>query len=174
MHCRFLRLALAFACVTLSACAALITGSGTPEDQIIRTGMTETQLSQRLGPPIRNETVSPARAVWDLRESDPQVRLLVYPEYGFDPAKGSYPIRPPDLAVSESVFRFSGRVGKDTRAVQPSFDSFMTLGLAEIFLVPKALLERARQDDSLLTVWFDSQGRALAYKWMLLQEPSPR
>lgn len=108
------------------------------------------------------------------RESDSQVRLLVYPEYGFDPVKGSYPIRPPDLAVSESVFRFSGRVGKDTLAAQPGFDSFMTLGLAETFLVPKALLERARQDDSLLAVWFDSQGRALAYKWVRPREPSPR
>jgi hypothetical protein len=160
-----MRLALAFACVAVGGCAALIIGSGTAEEEIIKVGTTEAQMTRRLGAPIRRDAVSPAKPAWDLRASDPQVRLLISPEYGFDNVKGSYPMPPPDLAVSESVFRFGGRVGKDNRAVQPSFDSFMTLGLAEIVLVPKALLERARENGYLLTVWFDSQGRSLAYKW---------
>jgi hypothetical protein len=162
------------AALTLSGCAALIVGSGTSEDQIIRAGSTEVQLTQRLGLPLRREVVSPPRRAWDLRENDPQVSLLVYPVDGFDANKGSYSIPPPDMVATESAFRFSGRVGNDTRAVQPSFDSFMTLGLAEIFLMPKALWERAREDDSQLTVWFDSNGRALAYKWAVLQRQAPR
>jgi len=71
-----------------------------------------------------------------------------------------------DVAVSESVFGFRGRLGtKESRATQASFDSFMTLGLAEIFLIPKALWEQVTDEDLQLTVWFNSQGRALAYKW---------
>jgi hypothetical protein len=165
--------AVAVAVLSFSGCAALITGSGTAEDQIIRAGTTELELIQRLGPPLSKKTMSPARRAWDLRESDVQISLLVYPADGFDANKGSCFIPPPDMAVSESAFRFRGRVGKDHRAAQPGFDSFMTLGLAEIYLIPKALWERAREDDAQLTVWFDSNGRALAYKWAVLPEQSP-
>lgn len=159
--------------LSVAGCAAAITGSGTAESEIIRAGSTEAQLIQRLGPPLRTAALSPARLAWDLREADPQVSLLIYPTYGFDANRGSYPIPPVDIAVSESTFRFSGRVGKDTRAVQPSFDSFMTLGLAEIYLIPKALAERALEGDSQLTVWFDGRGRALAYKWVVLNGQKP-
>jgi hypothetical protein len=48
---------------------------------------------------------------------------------------------------------------------QAGFDSFMTLGLAEIYLIPKALWERTTDENLQLTVWFDANGRALAYKW---------
>ena len=153
------------AALSLAGCAALITGSGTAEDQIIHAGSTELELVRRLGPALRKEVVAPAQRAWDLRENDPQISLLVYSTDGFDANKGSVPIPPPDIVVSEAVFRSNGRVGKDTRAAQPGFDSFMTLGLAEIYLVLKALWERAREDDLQLTVWFDSRGRALAYKW---------
>lgn len=72
------------------------------------------------------------------------------------------------MAVSVSVFKFSGRLGKDSRAVQASFDSFMTLGLAEIYLIPKALWEHVSDEDLQLTVWFDAESRAVAYKWATL------
>jgi hypothetical protein len=158
--------------MSLCGCAALITGSGTAEDQIIRAGTTELELIQRLGPPLSKKAVLSARRAWDLREDDGQISLLVYPGDGFDAIKGSYPIPPPDTAVSESAFRFRGRVGKDSRAAQPGFDSFMTRGLAEIDLIPKALWEPAAEDDAQLTVWFDSSGRALAYKWAVLVKQS--
>jgi hypothetical protein len=167
------RIVLMSALLSLTACAALITGSGTAEDQIIRAGMTEIELIQRLGPPLSTKVISPARRAWDLRENDAQISLLVYPTDGFDTTKGSYPIPPPDSAVSEAAFRFRGRVGRDNRAAQPSFDSFMTLGLAEVYLIPKAVWERASEDDAQLTVWFDSHGRALAYKWAVLSKQPP-
>jgi hypothetical protein len=167
------RLVLVSALLSLSGCAALITGSGTAEDQIIRAGTTELELIHRLGPPLSKIAISPARKAWDLRQDDAQVSMLVYPASGFDANNGSYPIPPPDTVVSESAFRFRGRVGKDNRAAQPGFDSFMTLGLAEIYLIPKALWERAREDDAQLTVWFDSSGRALAFKWAVLRKQSP-
>jgi hypothetical protein len=139
----------------LVGCAALITRSGTDEADIIYAGVTQAQLSQRLGPPLRAGEISPAHPALAFWESDHQVSLLA----------------PAELVVSESVFRFSGRLGKNSRAVQASFDSFMTLGLAEIYLIPKALWERLVDEDLQLTVWFDGAGRALAYKWAALQQP---
>jgi hypothetical protein len=172
MRIRFLRLTSFIACIAVCGCAAMITGSGTSEHDIIRTGMSEAQLTQGLGPPLRRKPLSEPLDVWGLRERDPQVRLLVYPEYGFDSVRGSYPIPTTDLAATESTYRFIGRVGKDNRAAQPGFDSFMTLGLAEVFLVPKALIEQAQQEGSLLTVWFDTRGRSIAYKWAIEACPS--
>ena len=141
-----------FALQSLVGCAALITKPGTDEATLIHAGTTQAELIQSLGPPSRTGAISPSRRALDLWESDHQVSLLV----------------PRDMAVTESVFKFRGRLGRDSRAVQASFDSFMTLGLAEIYLIPKALLERAYDDDLQLTVWFDSGGRALAYKWAAL------
>ena len=40
--------------------------------------------------------------------------------------------------------------------------------LAEIYLIPKALWENVSDEDLQLIVWFDGQGRALAYKWTAL------
>jgi hypothetical protein len=168
MSAALLRLTLTSALMSVAGCAALITGSGTAEDQIIHAGMTKFELVQSLGPPLSTKALAPARRAWDLREIDPQISLLIHPGDGFDAKQGNLVIPPADMAVSESSFRFRGRVGKDNRAAQPGFDSFMTLGLAEIYLIPKALWERAREDDALLTVWFDSSGRALAYKWAVL------
>jgi hypothetical protein len=133
----------------LAGCAALISRQGTDEAELLHAGVTAAQLSERLEPPIQVVTMSPPRSALELWESDHQVSILT----------------PSQVAVSESVFKFSGRLGKHSRAVQASFDSFMTLGLAEIYLIPKALLERVSDETLQLTVWFDQDGGALAYKW---------
>jgi hypothetical protein len=163
---RLLALSAAFG---LAGCAALIMGSGPEEREIIHAGSTEAQLIERLGPPIRVQKMAPAQRAWDLREQDNQVSLLVHPSYGFDVDKGSTAIPPPDMAVSAAIFRYSGKIGKDPRAGQAGFDSMMTLGLAEIYLIPKALWQRATDEPLQLTVWFDDAGHALAYKWAVLQ-----
>jgi hypothetical protein len=167
------RWVLVSALLSLSGCAAMITGSGTAQVQVIRAGTTELELMQRLGIPLSQRTISPARRAWDLREDDARVSLLVYPADGFDVKRGSYPIPPLDTVVSESALRIRGRLGEDNRAAQPGFDSFTTMGLAEIYLIPKALWERACADDAQLAVWFDSSGRALAFKWAVLRKQSP-
>ena len=63
------------------------------------------------------------------------------------------------------MFAFKGRLDSKARAGQAGFDSFMTLGLAELYLIPKALWERTVEDDLQLTVWFSADGQALAYRW---------
>ncbi len=144
---RHLLLVIALQC--LAGCAAMISRTGTDESELIHAGVTKAQLSERLGPPLRSADVSPPMRAAELGESDHQVIYL----NRFDPA------------VSAAVFKFTGRLGKDSRAVQASFDSFMTLGLAEIYLIPKALWERVTDEHLQLTVWFDTEGRAVAYKW---------
>lgn len=62
------------------------------------------------------------------------------------------------VAVSESVFGFKGRLDKKRRVAWSGFDSFMTLGVAEIYLIPMVLWERAIHKQLELTVWFDVDG----------------
>ena len=155
MQSLFCRVLCALLLPCLGGCAAQIQRSGTDPTELVQTGTTQAQLVQRLGPPIRSGNLVPPRPALALWEGDRQVSLLAQQ----------------DTAVSESVFGFRGRLGtKASRATQASFDSFMTLGLAEIFLIPKALWEQVSDEDLQLTVWFDSQGRALAYKWDALQK----
>jgi hypothetical protein len=149
-----LRLLAAVALPCLVGCAAMITKSGPDEADLIQAGTTEAQLTQRLGLPIRSVSLTPPRQALALWESDHQVSLLL----------------PHEIALSESVFSFKGRLDKKGRVAQAGFDSFMTLGLAEIYLIPKALWERVTDEDLQLTVWFDAEGRALAYKWAALSK----
>ena len=150
MHTFGLKILLALALQCLVGCAAMLTGPGIDQSELLHTGTTEADLIQRLGPPIRTEAISPYRKAVDLWESDRKVSLLA----------------PQAIAVTESAFKFKGRLGsRKDRASQAGFDSFVTLGLAEVFLIPKALWERATDEELQLTVWFDSGGRALAFKW---------
>ncbi len=136
----------------ISGCAAQIIKSGVDEKTIVFDGVTESQLLARLGKPIRSSPVMPNLKAVEVWERDRAVSL-------FDGTQ---------MVVSESVFKFKGRLDKDGRASQAGFDSFMTLGLAELYLIPKAIWERASGDDLQVSVWFNADGRALAYKWALL------
>ena len=127
----------------------MITESEPDESEIIQAGTTDTQLAQRLGSPLRSTNLTPPRLAVALWEGDHQVSLLL----------------PRQIAVSESVFGFKGRLDKKRRVAQSGFDSFMTLGVAEIYLIPRALWQRAIDEQLELTVWFDVDGHALAYKW---------
>ncbi len=142
-------LSVVLAFLFLNSCAAQIIKSGVDESKIIYSGVTETQLRERLGQPTSKALVIPNRPVIEIWERDHEVTLF----------------EPNTVTASEAVFRFKGRLDKDGRAGQAGFDSFMTLGLAELYLIPKALLERASGEDLQLKVWFSGDGRALAYKW---------
>ena len=133
----------------LAGCAAMITKSEPDEPAVIQAGTTEAQLSQRLGAPIRSANLSPPARARTLWEGDHEVSLLL----------------PDEVAHAESVFLFKGRLDKNRRVAQASFDSFMTLGLAELYLIPKALWERSVDQELQLAVWFDTEGRAVAFKW---------
>ncbi len=140
----------------LVGCAALVTGPGTDEAELLHPGSTEVQLTQRLGVPIRKEALATPLKAFQIREKDSAVSNLA----------------PRETAVSVSVFSFTGRLGSQkARAGQAGFDSFMTLGLAELYLIPKALWERLADEELELTVWFDSAGNALAYKWSPKSKP---
>lgn len=82
-------------------------------------------------------------------------------------------LHPQAIAVAERVFAVKGRLDKDRRAGEAGFDSFMTLGLAEIVLIPRALLERVIGGDLQLTVWIDDIGPVLAYKYTAPPSGSP-
>ena len=143
------RLIPAIAIPLLVGCAALITKSGPDEPELFPVGVTEAQLTSRLGQPVRSEGLAPPKQALSLWESDHGVSLLLAKE----------------MAVSRSVFHFQGRFDKDARASQAGFDSFMTLGIAEIYLIPKALWQRATKEELRLNVWFGPDGRAVAFKW---------
>ncbi len=132
----------------LAGCAAMIAPTGTDTAEIVNPSSTDPQIQARLGAPLRSETIAP-RVASDLWKADHEISVM----------------SPRATVVSRSTYAFRGRLGKNDRKVQYSFDSFMTLGLAEVFLIPKALWERATDEDLELTVWFDGDGRAGAYQW---------
>jgi len=127
----------------------MILRSAPDEPKMVQAGTTEAELAKRLGLPIQSTRLeSPAQAL-SLWENDHQVSVLT----------------PSGMAVSNSAFAFKGRLDSKARSGQAGFDSFMTLGLAEIYLIPKALWERITDEELQLTVWFNSGGQAVAYKW---------
>jgi hypothetical protein len=153
MYLRLLSLNMTFGLLLLGGCAAMITKSEPDQPEIIRDGSTRVELIERLGQPIESSKMAESKKAVTLWESDHSVSLL----------------RPNDPAAEVSSFTFKGRRDKQARVAQSGFDSFMTLGLAELFLIPKALWERAVDEELKLTVWFGSDGRALAFKWSALK-----
>ena len=141
------------ALLCLGGCAAMITKSEPDQPEVIREGTTQAELIQRLGQPVQSDAMDPPRKALSLWESDHSVSLL----------------RPNEDAVAVSSFIFKGRREKQARVAQSGFDSFMTLGIAELYLIPKALWERAVDEELKLTVWFSTDGRALAFQWSALQ-----
>ncbi len=141
----------------LAGCAAAITKSGPDAPEALPAGTTEAQLGQRLGQPLRSSMLAPPRRARDIGEEDREVAVL----------------HPQAIAVAERVFAVKGRLDKDRRAGQAGFDSFMTLGLAELVLIPKALLERVFEGDLELTAWIDDSGLVLAYKYAAPSSGSP-
>lgn len=131
-----------------AGCAAMILKSAPDTPKMIRGGTTLEDLRARLGEPIRSTRIEPpvpAQRIW---ENDHQVPTLT--------SDG--------LAFSSSAFSFKGRLESKARSGQAGFDSFMTLGLAEIYLIPKALWERFTDEELELTVWFNANSEAVAYK----------
>jgi hypothetical protein len=150
---RLLTVLMTFGLLLLGGCAAIITKSEPDQPEVIREGSTRVELIQRLGQPIESAKLAEPRKAVTLWESDHSVSLL----------------RPNDTALEVSSFVFKGRRDRQARVAQAGFDSFMTLGLAELFLVPKALWERAVDEQLKLTVWFGSDGHALAFQWSALK-----
>jgi hypothetical protein len=138
-----------FISVCLSGCAAMIMQSTPDEPKEISFGATEAEISKRFGPPIKSNRMEPSTLAQNLGKSDPSIVIMNFN----------------GLVVSTAVFQFKGRLDSKARAGQAGFDSFMTLGLSELFLIPKALWERTIDEDLELTVWFSASGQALAYQW---------
>ncbi len=133
----------------LTGCAAMITNSEPDEAALLQVGTTAAELAKRLGTPLSSVDVVPRIQAVELWERDREVSLLL----------------PRESATTMADYAFKGRLDKQRRVGQAGFDSFMTLGLAEIVLIPKALWERVSQQELQLSVWFDANGRAVAYKW---------
>jgi len=146
---------LAGICLCLAGCAAQITRPGTDEAELVNAGRTRAQLIERLGAPLQTRDLPTPRLAINLVENDRGIALLA----------------PKKLAASQATFHFKGRLDMKSRAVQASFDSLMTLGLAEVFLIPKALWERFTDENVLLTVWFDAEGWSVAYKRVPASNP---
>ena len=139
----------AYASACCAGCAAFIIDSAPNEPTSIHAGSTESEIKKRLGSPIKSAALEPPAMAQTLRGNDRPISVL----------------DPTGIAVSTAVFVSKGRLDAKARAGQAGFDSFMTLGLAEIYLIPKALWERSIDDDLQLTVWFDAAGQAIAYQW---------
>ena len=138
-----------FILVCCAGCAAIILKSAPDQPKVIQSGTTESEITKRFGLPIQSTRLEPPIQTKSLRGNDHPITVL----------------NSSGLAVSNAVFAFKGRLDSKARAGQAGFDSFMTMGLAELYLIPMALWERSFDEDLQLTVWFSAAGHAVAYQW---------
>lgn len=121
------------------------------QPQWIQTRSTEADITQRFGQPIQRLRLAASTPAQSLQSQYPSLTVL----------------SPEGLADTQAVYEWKGRLDSKARAGQAGFDSFMTLGLAELYWLPKALLERTFDEILQLTVWFNASGEVVAYHWKL-------
>ena len=162
------------AAIALAGCSALIAGGSTSERSIVGPGVSKADVSRKLGGPVSVEALtSPVRAS-DLQLQDAQVVLLAPREYVFDAEVGHKVAPSSDWAVSLARFRFQGRLGNDHLVGETVSLNLMTFGMAELFLIPSAIKQRAGQEELQLAVWFDASDKAVAYRWSRPATAQPR
>jgi hypothetical protein len=142
-------IAMTFILICFAGCSAMIRKSVPDEPSEIASSATQEEITKRFGSPIASTRLEFPIQGQRLKVPEPRINLLNSQE----------------LAASKTVFAFKGRLDSKARAGQAGFDSFMTLGLAELYLIPKAIWERSTDEDLQLTVWFSSNGQAVAYQW---------
>lgn len=135
--------------VCCAGCAATILQSAPDQSQVIRTGSTEAEITQRFGKPVQSSRLASPTPAQSLNGHGQSVTILSLA----------------GLADSQAIFEWKGRLDSKARAGQAGFDSFMTLGLAELYWIPKALWERTFDEVLQLTVWFSASGEVVAYHW---------
>jgi hypothetical protein len=136
--------------ICCAGCAAIILKSVPDEPKVIQFGATKEEITKRFGQPFQSARLEPPTQLENLQVNYTST-ITVLDSNG--------------LAFSNAVFAFKGRLDSKARAGQAGFDSFMTMGLAEFYLIPKALWERTFDEDLQLTVWFNAAGLAVAYQW---------
>jgi len=145
--------------VGLSGCSAIIGATATDPERYVRPGMTKSDLTHRLGAPLRVQPLDPPVPTPDIPAA--RLALAVQPDSNGSDAAA------PGPAVEKSYFRFRGRLkcwtardAADVAAVE-----IRTLGLVEIVATPLAIVDAVSSHDHVLVAWFDDSGNALAYTW---------
>ena len=123
--------------------------SAPDQTQWIQTRSTQADITQRFGQPIQQLRLASSTPAQSLQSQDPSLTVL----------------NPEGLADTQAIYEWKGRLDSKTRAGQAGFDSFMTLGLAELYWIPKALFERTFDEILQLSVWFSASGEIVAYHW---------
>jgi hypothetical protein len=155
--------------IALVGCTSAILAVGTPEEEIITSGTTTSELQGRLGEPIRLADLSPPLRAWDIPKQCQRVSLLVRPKVTRQ-ADGKYLQElPENVAVQERDYRFIGRLKRKHNTGESVSLALMTFGVSEILLAPAAAAAKANEQLYVLTVWVGANGDALAYRWTLAQ-----
>ena len=147
----------------------MVASIGTEEDHIIHRGSTKSSISSILGSPVEQAQLAVPQLCWDFARSIRSTKLLVEPTYVRNDMGQVTLVPPPQLIHSRANFLFHGVLQGEHDVGESISLSLMTLGMWEL-LAPAMLVDKLEKRDYVLTVWFDSQESALAYKWALLKQ----
>lgn len=156
---------LAAIAIFLSGCSAVILATGTDEETIIHRGSTEAELEKTLGVPITMEIIPSPERVWDLRLVERPINLFVRPSLQVNESGKKYWVYPESRAHRKAQYKFVGRLRRIHDSGEATSLALMTFGASELLTIPVAVSERANDQTHILTVWFDENSVAAAYKW---------
>jgi hypothetical protein len=167
-------IALSASIAVLVGCTTAALSVGTPEEEIIASGTTTTELQARLGEPIRRIELTPPLRAWDIPKQYPRVTLLVASKFTRQADGKHIQELPPNIAIDERDYRFIGRLKRKHDTGESVSLALMTLGVSEVLLAPAAVAAKANEQVYVLTVWSGANGEALAYRWTPVQpKPEP-
>ena len=138
----------------LAGCSALITATGTDEEDLIWLGASKNDVQTSLGEPIKFEVLSEPQQLRSIENNS--FTYIVTPEPNNQASK--------NYAVEKGYYKYIGNIQGTHDVGELVSVNLMTLGLFEILAFPMAVDERMTEKLYLIEVWLDSNAKVTGYR----------
>jgi hypothetical protein len=146
--------------LNLCACSAAIIAAGKNEEEFVQPESTIVILEKTLGTPETIVELSPPVPIESLSKEGANLLKISSSKSELSPEnqlQESY-------AIEKAFFKYKGNVQLKHDVGDAIGANLMTLGIGELFLIPAAVNERVTDSEFLFIVWFDLNGKAIAYR----------
>jgi len=141
-----------------SGCAfsSMVMESGKKYDHLLEEGITRANIHADLGPPIARYAYDQPIPIKQIRKADTFYLENIKLESGLAWTPRATPFNP--SAVSMEIYHRKGPFHGHTESLDNTLIAFYTLGISELWYLPKAIVDRIRRskDDYYLTFWYDA------------------
>jgi hypothetical protein len=151
---------LLMASLSLCACSAAIIATGKNEDQYVQPESTLDNLEKTLGKPEKIVEISPPVPIESLSSEGIKLLKIISNNTKLTPDNHLHE----NYAIEKAYFKFKGNVQLQHDVGDAIGANLMTLGIGELFLIPAAVNERVTDREFLFVVWFNQNGKAIAYR----------